>query len=175
MTRGHKVKPLSTNSIRNTASIIRKALGSQSGYIDIQIILEFVLPTMLDDFEYEIVEKSTLGSDHARTYPLQNKIQIREDVYDGLCAGSGRDRFTVTHEIGHLFLHRDEAAYARNKNSRETHKIFEDTEWQADTFAAEFLMPYSDNLLAKTADEISKEYGVSYQAASYRLEKLRKN
>lgn len=170
--RGCKVKPTSTQKIREIAKIVRGALGSPTGYIDIQTVLEFVFPTMLDDFEYEIIEKRILGNDHARTYPLHNKIQIREDVYEGLCNGNKRDRFTIAHEIGHLFLHRDESYYARNQTDKSEHKIYEDSEWQADTFAAEFLIPFTDDLSNKTVTEISDIYGVSLQAAKNKHSKI---
>jgi Zn-dependent peptidase ImmA (M78 family) len=53
------------------------------------------------------------------------------------------------------------------------HKVYEDAEWQADTFAAEFLMPTPHVCHCCSPEEILETFGVSYSAASTRWEKLR--
>ena len=54
-------------------------------------------------------------------------------------------------------------------------KIYEDSEWQADTFAGEFLMPFSVIKKEKlmTPEAISRRFNVSYAAATIRLKKLK--
>lgn len=55
-----------------------------------------------------------MGECHGITYPDRNEIQIRQDVYDRAIAGSGRDRLTLAHELGHLLFHeKQNISYAR--------------------------------------------------------------
>lgn len=91
---------------------------------------------------------------------------------------SEREKFTIAHEIGHLFLHmgykcdddlwnkQTETEYYRNGNSEE--------EYEASEFAASFLMPedvYRDILKQNTKngkvaiDKIASFFGVSNMAA----------
>lgn len=49
-----------------------------------------------------------MGAKHGETIPSENRIRIREDVYERACNGYGRDRLTMAHELGHLLLHRDD-------------------------------------------------------------------
>src|SRR5690606_10458936 len=114
-----------------------------------------------------------LGTDHARTYPDRNLIQIRHSVYEGARTGGGQDAFTIAHEIGHLFLHRGATAYARTAMESGPHPTWCDSEWQADCYAAELLMPHAEVLLCTTPEEIQRRFGVSFQAASVRFDKCK--
>lgn len=169
-TRGHKVPPLSRIKIRQFANKLRKLLGIPDGEINLVNFIELVLPQLEESFELDIVEAHCLGHDHARTYPSINRMEIRLDVYEGLIKKRGRDRFTVAHEIGHLFLHRSPTIHARTTGQ---HAAYEDSEWQADTFAAEFLMPY-EGCLGLSPEEIQQKYKVSFEAATNRFKALNK-
>lgn len=171
---GFCVPGLSTQEIRDTAFMCRRTLGIKRGVRAVDII-EMILPEVLDGFEYEIKYQYELGDHHARTYPDRNLIQIREDIYDNACNLSratvnqyGRDNFTLAHEIGHLFLHRGAIGLARGNIDR-PHELYEDSEWQADQFAAEFLMPYDQIHLGMTVESIQQMFLVSRMAAQYRL------
>lgn len=166
--RGHRVSPLRIVDIRSIAGLVRDQLDMPTGSINMQNLLEIVLPQIYPGFHFDVVEKHVLGHDHARTYPQQRLIEIRNDVYDGLCEKQGRDRFTVAHEIGHLFLHK---APVLARGSQD-HKIFEDSEWQADRFAAEFLMPYDDCRTCKSYQQIMVRFGVSPTAAQKRFREM---
>lgn len=175
--KGFCVPGLSTQEIRDTALTCRRALGITRGVRAVDII-EMILPEVLDGFEYEIKYRYELEEHHARTYPDRNLIQIREDIYDNACRLSratvnqcGRDNFTLAHEIGHLFLHRGAIGYARG-NVDTSHERYEDSEWQADQFAAEFLMPYDQIHLGMTVSAIQQMYLVSRAAAQNRLSYL---
>jgi Zn-dependent peptidase ImmA (M78 family) len=48
--------------------------------------------------------------------------------------------FTLSHELGHLVL-RHSMAFARTDSRGAAWRPFEDSEWQANTFAAELLKP----------------------------------
>ncbi|HAU2264253.1 TPA: ImmA/IrrE family metallo-endopeptidase [Legionella pneumophila] len=169
---GFKVPPLSTETIYSTANKIRKCLHpSTSHFIDIVRVLEINLPLLIPEFVFEVCSVDELGSDHGRTYPDQMRIQIREDVYERAILEQGRDRFTLAHELGHLVLHPD-VPFNHNTTNSLNIKIYENSEWQADTFASAFLMP--DELIKNYAniDQIAQKCKVSVSAA--RVRSLRK-
>lgn len=84
---------------------------------------------------------------------------------------NGRSLFTFAHEFGHMIL-----GHERTLNREETleHRAFEDSEWQANTFAAEFLMPLPiiEAKDMRIPEELCEEFGVSFDAARWRLRKL---
>ncbi len=103
-------------------------------------LIENILPTTLG-VNYDILEKEVLGPD-PKLLPIADKgeLVIREDVYEALNDPDdpmhGRARFTLAHELGHLVLH--EVRRCIDKTAMIKHKVFEDSEWQADYFASEF-------------------------------------
>lgn len=99
-------------------------------------------------------------------------MKIRRDVYDEVCEDRGRARFTLAHEIFHYIFHdQPNISFARS-----TDKIpsYMDPEWQANTFAAELLIP-RDLVKGLTVDEIMEKCGVSRQCASIQMKYLKKN
>lgn len=169
---GHRVPPTSTKKIRRDAQKVREVLAvvgaSAKGPVDIVDILENRMPTFLPNLLLEVMPDHELGADHARTYPDKDLIQVRESTYTGAMKGVGRDIFTLAHELGHLLMHKGVAAFPRTTGR--SFKIYEDSEWQADTFAAEFLMPYAEVLeYCNSAQEIQQRFGVSMDAARYRF------
>lgn len=170
--KGRKVPPTSIPRIRDVANDVRKSLGLGLKKIDMVKFVEFVLPQALPGFYYEILPKEKMGGDEARTYPDKLRMEIREDVYLEAIDGDRRAPFTLAHELGHLILHSgisEQLSFARNETE---HKVFEDSEWQADTFAAEFLMPFDAAIKCKNAEEISEKFGVSLTAAEVRFKKI---
>ena len=168
--RGFIVPPTSTAKIMETAGVVRRAFApftSPTGYLNVAAALEW-MPKMLPGFEFEVVEARLMGSDHGRTWPDKKLIHIREDVYDGMCQGNGRDRFTVTHEFGHLFLHPG-IAFARAMT--ETTKIYCSSEWQADTFASHLLIDSTNLQQSISVAEVARRFGVSPAAAAVRFKK----
>lgn len=174
--RGHRVRPLAELEIRDMARQVRQLLSvvgaPVTGAIDVVGVTDIYLPKLMNHFYLDIVTDGSIGTDYARTYPDKNLIQVQDSVYEGARRGQGRDRFTLAHELGHLFLHRGVTAYARTAVSS-NHKLYEDSEWQADAFAAEFLMPFNEILQCSSAMEVSDLYDVSFQAAQVRFKKVR--
>lgn len=111
-----------------------------------------------------------MGQNHGLASPDDDYIAIREDVYDGVVKGEGRDLFTVAHEVGHLVLHQRHNLVLRRSFSRPTKLC--DPEWQANMFAAELLM--DSRLIANDDDEyaICNRFGVSITASRHRLRTL---
>lgn len=166
---GFVVPPLKKKSIYDTAAEIRGMFSKLVGpepRLPLGIIYE-VLPEVLPGFRLEICMHAELGNDHGRTFPEELLIQLREDVYDGMCSGNGRDRFTGAHELGHLFLHKS-VPLARKVVGTDV-PIYRNSEWQADTFASALLIDQGRLLSCKSIQEVMDVFGVSEAAARVRL------
>ncbi|HPS76940.1 MAG TPA: XRE family transcriptional regulator [Thermoanaerobaculaceae bacterium] len=117
-------------------------------------------------------------------------VQLRADAWERGEAGEGRFRFTAAHEIGHVVLHQHEllktggvvfrdTVCSASERLRPGVPIYQSPEWQANVFAACFLMPTKAvrRYLRRAQDRASAEglaetFGVSLQAARIRLDKL---
>ena len=168
---GFQVKPLSRSDIRNLTLTLRKKLGLQDHpYFPVIEFLEKWMPEVLfPEFNFEYVAESEMGSAEGLTIPEENVIRIREDVYMAAMRDEGRARFTIAHEIGHYVMHRHQTpCFARANVSL---PAYMDSEWQANTWAGELLMPY---YLTKgmTIYEIKEKCKVSESAATYQLSKI---
>lgn len=174
--RGVKVPPLSKDRIDAVANKFRTAVldVNTDQYIDMVYLIENFLPTTLG-VNFDILEMSVLGPIEAATNPDKGELIIREDVYEALVDPTnpmhGRARFTLAHEVGHLVLHEGPALHRQTSVSQ--HRIYEDSEWQADYFASEFLMPKVGCKDLEIRD-IQQRYGVSYTAARIKYEQLNK-
>jgi Zn-dependent peptidase ImmA (M78 family) len=170
--KGVRVPPRSTAQIRQMADKVRKVLGVVKGQsedkLDIIEVIDILLPQCLPQIEINLLPDEEMGEDHGRTYPDKFLIELRENTYIGAMNGSGRDVFTVAHEIGHLFLHQNAASFARSKPTA-TIKPYENSEWQADQFAAEILMPYELCINCSCSSDIQYRFGVSRSAAENRF------
>jgi len=170
-----QVLPRSREWIRELATLVREVTVATRGEFGprfpIVEALEEVMPELDTAFVYEILDKHEMGENHGLTLPSEHLIQIRLDVYEGACAGNGRDRMTVAHEIGHYLMH-DTPRFARNtKNTRVP--AYCNPEWQADCFGGELLV-FPEGLSADmTAEQVAKLRGVSLDAARIQLTVLR--
>ncbi len=93
-----------------------------------------------------------------------------------------RDRFTIAHELGHLFLHFPQVkkdhpgcAMVATRRVDQSNDDQKRTEWEANWFAAAFLMPdttfrsiYNEHLVAGSA----AHFGVSHSAVEVRANTL---
>lgn len=164
-----RVPGRSKDGIRNIANIVRQECGVwDATYINIVYFLENVLSRFFPNFVLEIVENQELGDVEAITYPNEMRMVVRESTYNEACSNNGHSRFTLAHETGHLFLHRNiPAAYTRSA-SGEIRK-YEDSEWQADVFAGHFLAPIHQ-IGGKSVDRVIDEYKISRPAAKIQLD-----
>ena len=155
-----KVRPRSRQNIRDMANQIRRDFRlDNKKALDIVKFLE--LASFYMEFDYEIVEDREMKSNYAETDLSNDVIRIRESVYLRARQGSPRDRFTVAHEIGHYVLHKGKVLLCR---SDEKIKPYEHPEWQANTFAGEFLVPYEEAIFM-TESEIAETYKVSKEVS----------
>lgn len=167
-----RAEPLSRREIREQAHAFRHKLGlDNEKYIDVLFLVENVLPAIFPGFCVEVLPASQMGNCHGLTPINANKIQIREDVYEGAYFGRGRDRFTIMHEVWHyLTLYNHAVGFARCAPGEEI-PTYCDPEWQANVFAGEFLMD-SNIIRNMSVEQIAEECGVSYQAARIQKSKI---
>lgn len=167
--RGVRVPPLSAKKIRTFAEDLRVLFQIETPDVDVLWLLEDRLSHFGVCFTIEPREE--MGQDHALTYPNMSMIQVRADVYEGAARDNPRDRFTILHEIGHWMLHPG-ASLARANGPRNW-KPYEDSEWQADTFAAEFGMPVQYVIeQCRCPTDVMRLFRVSEQAAQIRWRNL---
>ena len=166
--------PVSRKDLRASALRLRARLGLEKKlYFPVIQFLEWVLPIMDHAFVLEVLSKATMGNCHGQACPEKHTIFIREDVYYGAIANNGRDRFTIAHEIGHYSIHKPgHVRYARMESGVRV-AAYQNPEWQANTFAAELLMPY-DLIRGMSIDAIARECAVSHQAATIQVAHTRK-
>ena len=163
---GFEAKPMSRLDIRNFATQVREVLGFKSiPYLDVEEVLEFILPRALPGFAYEVRPRGEMGTNHGLADPENRFMSLREDVFQGMCDGQGRDRLTVMHEVGHLLLHTKDRIVLRRSTGKP--QSFCDPEWQANCFAGELLVAHTliDGCL--TPADAVEAFGVSHDAAVY--------
>lgn len=168
---GFRVPARSIAEIRQRADHARQVLGIPEGRFDLELFLESLT---LHGIDFDVIDDDddTMFSTNieACCVPEELTIYIRESVYQAARTGRPREYFTVMHEIGHLVLaHRRVFHRERGQIQR-----YEDSEWQADQFAAELLMPL--DVIRKrrlsTATDIAEFFGVSQHAAQRREAQL---
>lgn len=159
-----KVSPRSKRNIQELAQSLRDHLGLSSPQLPIVEIYEAL--QHIDELELEVDENWRLPTEEAVTYPDLKTIRVRESVYDAAYEGDPRSRFTLAHELGHYFMHRNQqASFARSSN----HKIYCDCEWQADRFASELLIDRRLFTGDWSVEEIMEVFQVSQSAAEIAL------
>ena len=168
-----EVPPLSRARIRAIATNFRRVLQWEEPYFPVIEVLEFGLPQMIPDFEYEIRPRSDLKDNHGLTYPDQRRIEIREDVYDRACEGDGFYRLTVAHEMGHLILHTN-IPLARSVAVSDI-PAYRSSEWQANCFAGELLVHHDFIGRCGDVDAAMELFGVSRSAAETQWEAFKRD
>lgn len=163
---GYTVVPgMSRKQIRAIAYMIQKTINLENPYyFPVVEFLEVVMPEIDSGFCLEYTTKKELPPNTYAYYdPVNNTMKIDEEVYIRACKGDGRDRFTIAHELGHYWLHR-QCAFLPRREIENKPEAFMDPEWQANTFASELLMPYH-LIKGMDATQIMKKCGTSYRAA----------
>lgn len=168
-----EVPPLSRKQIREIAYSVRKVLRWDEPYFPIVEVIEHLLPRLDENFVFIVETASEMGDEHGRTFPDENVIMIRDDVYEGACDGQGRDRMTMAHELGHLILH--EGLPLSRRVPRETIPAYRSSEWQANCFGGELLISAQHiNQCADYLDAITL-FGVTDEAAQTQWEAFLKD
>lgn len=162
--------PTSRYKLRMAAKKIRKTAGvSDDEPFPVVKFLETLL--LAEGWQFDIMPDNEMPENYAETIPDEKIFCIRESVYEDAIKGYHRHRFTVAHEIGHLLFHDNlTVSLARNKEPIPKYK---DPEWQANTFAAELLVPFN-KIPRMSVDEIAQKYWVSKEVAQIQASYLPK-
>lgn len=159
------VQPLSLKAIREIVRSFRAMFGLQDVLkFPIVPFIEWCLPEL--GMDYEIVPVCEMRNAYGVTHTGKRVMKIREDTYVGAISGNPRDRFTLCHELGHFLLHTPE----RVSFARGDVPAYMDSEWQANTFAAELMAPY-ELIRGMCVEEIMDKCGMSFTAASIQYKK----
>lgn len=159
--------PLSRNDIAAAALWLRKRAGLED-VVQFNIVrfIENVLPSIHPNFQFEIAESYKLQGKYAETIPSYHDgpaiIRVREDVYVNAASGNPRSRFTLTHELGHLLFHTPK--HMKLCRLETNLPAYMDPEWQANTFAGEFLV-MRHLACGMSPFEIADKFHVSYSVA----------
>lgn len=168
---GYRVAPLSTANIRSVALRLRELIGdpkkTMGGFLE-KMLCEGMLHVVSDN------DPRWTQAVEAVFSPDQHCIILRDRDYEA-CVDQTRPRsiFTFWHEFGHLVLGHQQTF---SRDNRTKHKVYEDSEWQADQFAAEFLMPLPviEANDIRSVSMMKAFFPVSEQAAMKRLRKLKR-
>jgi IrrE N-terminal-like domain len=170
VTSGYRVMPRSINDIRRQAAHARKILLPKAP--PFFGMATFIERLFLWSIIVDVVEDGTLPPGvEACCLPEQAFIQRTPSTYNRACNDEPRARFTVIHELGHIVLVHTRTLHREDRNQI---RAFEDSEWQANQFAAEFIMPL-DQIRARgiaTLSELMLEFQVSEPAADVRMSQL---
>lgn len=103
-------------------------------------------------------------------------------IYLSTMTSPARDRFTISHELGHLFLHYPRVAREYPGAIMVATRWVDDAdpdqqraEWEANWFAAAFLMPeraFRAALITNSIQDTAELFGVSARAAEVRAKSL---
>jgi Zn-dependent peptidase ImmA (M78 family) len=151
--------------IADLAEMVRAIFQLGDSRVNMLSLLELALPDILEDYEFLIVPDADMPGAEGLTDLKEPIIRVPDSVYAALERNEGRARFTAAHELGHLLMHSNSHVhYARSDYTDQSL----DPEWQADTFAAEFLMPERVFRQMTYVEEAMSRFGVSYTAARRR-------
>ena len=177
---GLPVQPTSIVKIKAVAdsfrSHIEKWCGPYGTFCPIVNALETLGKEPFEDLGFAVLEDNdpNMADKWAYTDPTGKCIYLSETVYQKACQNNPQARFTIAHELGHLLLgHKVDVIFAR-QNCDTKIPCYRDSEWQADTFAAQLLMP-TELAQGKTTNELEQLFGVSASAAIARGDRLKKH
>lgn len=163
----HIVAPRSMKNIREVVNVIKKHCGFYDCLqFPVMFFWEQIIPKVFEDYRFLYVNDNELEGLEAYTDHKKKMVKIKTSVYLNALEGSYKDLFTISHEIGHLFLHDEEAIIFARSYMRVP--AYRSAEWQANYFAAELLMG-SHLILDMSIEEISKECLVCEKSAEIQL------
>lgn len=174
---GYLVNPLGIDKIRKVAMYAAQILQLPETPVDMGFFLESLVKF---DITYDVIDSSEmpglLSHSEACCIPEMRTIYLTTETYSRACVNDPRARFTIFHELGHFFLVHNRK-FHRDHNVREIEpKRYLDSEWQANQFAAEILMPLNiiQREKLKSSLEIESRFCVSMAAAQTRYNQLKK-
>jgi Zn-dependent peptidase ImmA (M78 family) len=167
-----EASPISRAELEELGWKVREILGlTKEKWLPVPYILEHSLTELYgDDFAFEVKTMNEMGANHGYADPNQRELILREDVYDGMVLGRGRDRMTGVHEMSHMILHPGNRLFRRMREEKPP--PFRDPEWQAKCLAGTTMMPIRMLERAKSIRGVARDFGVSEDAAKTRVRQL---
>jgi Zn-dependent peptidase ImmA (M78 family) len=124
---------------------------------------------------YRRIPDLEMLEDEAAYDPERNLLLIPERTFAAINRGDPRARYTIAHELGHMWLQHPKLRH-RNVSNRQIEKLttFRRDEAQADRFAVAFLVPQHlvDDPLNATSEQIANQFQVSHTCARIRKVEL---
>ena len=172
-------RPIPTGASKATVHQFAESVGRQ-----LKLTPGDALEPVVGRLGGQIVYHSPVGFDA----PAPESIVVRSmrdfTIFIPSTTSIERDRFTVSHELGHLFLHypmvqksSPGAPMVATRWVDNTDTSQQRAEWEANWFAAAFLMPEADFRSAWTREggrlsRLAASFCVSEQAATVRAKSL---
>jgi transcriptional regulator with XRE-family HTH domain len=170
--RGLLVPPLSMRTLWGFAERVRSLFVSDDEVcFPIMDVLEFRFQNFEKGFYLDVCSHAEMGAEEGLVLAGSDCIKLREDVYEGAWSGVGRHRFTACHEFFHFLAHR-QVALPRLRD--DSHLVYRDAEWQADTFAGGLLMSPKHLARLGCAENAVDECGMTQMAAVVMWSKYQK-
>lgn len=164
------VEKRTVDDIADLTNLVREGLQLGQGRVAMAPLLELVLPDLIPDYQFLVVPDAEMRGAEGHTDISRPIVRMSQTTYDELLEDDPRARFTAAHELGHLLMHSgSNIRYARS--ARRDRQV--DPEWQANMFAACFLMPEEAFRQAHTIEEAMSRFGVGYKSAKWRAQELR--
>lgn len=193
---GFPTKPQSYATLERISLAVRRSLLPDLGEID--GVPGVTLFEHLDDLTIDLGDVQ-VGVNYA-VNPLPAGIEgltvfdeerhevvvvLDPDTYISLVAKDPRALFCLCHEIGHACIHTrvlmrlsriPHSLAALHRGEIPQHKVFEDTEWQANAFAAAFLAPALGLIQLErrkgiiTPEMLKRQYNTSPDTARFRID-----
>lgn len=162
-----EVPHMTCAEIIRVARDVRQLFGVNDDLYPVMHILEMGMPQLDESFTFVVGERHEMRDNLGLTIPSENAIYLRSDVYNRASEDCPTDRFTVAHELGHHFLHRDVPVVFHQANRRRKLKPEQDSEWQANIFGAALLMPIRRLRRCRSLNEAAVKFGVSFKTAGF--------
>lgn len=171
-----QISPIPTGFSKRTVESIAEAIAKK---------LEFRPGGSIEDIVSRFGGKIVVGASGDDDYESGSIVarSITEfTIYISQFTSLVRDRFTIAHELGHLLLHlrglqkaHPNAIMRATRWVDHTNPDQQRAEWEANWFAAAFLMPSDDFkkiYIDLGAEGVQKVFGVSEKAVAIRVKSL---
>jgi hypothetical protein len=171
------VRPLGAKAVAVAASNARYIFGFDCHYVpNIVGILENELAKLIPEYFFAVddLPRDALGNSVvAQTQFTPPAITFNKETYKLLVDMDPFARFTGAHELGHILLHSGDRVLNRAPGAltKFNNKTFS-AEWQANEFAANFLVPEHIAREFNSPQELAQNTMVSLRVAQIRMSSL---
>ncbi|KAF1079424.1 MAG: hypothetical protein GQF41_4304 [Candidatus Rifleibacterium amylolyticum] len=174
-------KSIGTKSEKFLQDFYRQGLTTPCRIPILEIVNDW--PEFEEQTGFQLVAEELPPGVLGRTDFVNNLITIPPETCVAAKNGDGRARFTIAHEVGHVWLHNVffKGCILENRiltANRACMKTYEDPDWQAEAFASALLMPSTTMATAisngLSIADMQMLFQVSYKAAIKRTEIMKK-